>query len=366
MSNTTAQSHNGSADSTRVPIHSVLIGLGIPGTVAACVAGPLITHRVALDYFDTPNPAWWVTAVGVTLGFGCAMYLILMAFDDDSEFSPTISKARAGWFVGVTVVAACLFAWAVYAWFGISDKSVNWRTAAAFAAWGGTMIWIPTALLAWKFESAVVDLEDAETQAAQETLLTTRSFGKPGRGLGLGSKFGTDNAELGSYGERTAATLLEDAVPDDSHARFFHGLWFPGSTNADVDHAVVIGHKVLLIDTKVWKVGSYGWGRYGEIVRDGQQFKGGDNHMDAAVDGYAQNLYGFAGDMPVEVEGHVLLLAPPDAKTGPNVTGPRQHETIHLQTVDTMIERIRELVADQADSPQVYPHLIGQLQAQLY
>ena len=63
------------------------------------------------------------------------------------------------------------------------------------------------------------------------------------------------NARVGAAGEKVLARLLNAHA---EHAEIFHDLRVPGA-RINVDHAVLSGNKLLLIDTKVWKAGTY-WG----------------------------------------------------------------------------------------------------------
>lgn len=92
-------------------------------------------------------------------------------------------------------------------------------------------------------------------------------WGKPGELSDAIDKFGQRNVALGAMGEKRTAELLSQlfAIPG---TKIFHGLKFPGSENADVDHAVVNGNKIAFIDSKMWAGGQYGWSNNGTIVRD--------------------------------------------------------------------------------------------------
>lgn len=61
------------------------------------------------------------------------------------------------------------------------------------------------------------------------------------------------NARVGAAGEKVLARLLNAHA---EHAEIFHDLRVPGA-RINVDHAVLSGNKLLLIDTKVWKSGTY-------------------------------------------------------------------------------------------------------------
>ena len=42
-------------------------------------------------------------------------------------------------------------------------------------------------------------------------------------------------------------------------ARLFHSLRWPGSLVADIDHIIVTGRRIALIDSKMWRDGHYWW-----------------------------------------------------------------------------------------------------------
>lgn len=93
------------------------------------------------------------------------------------------------------------------------------------------------------------------------------SWGKPGELSDAIDKFGQRNVALGAIGEKRTAELLSQlfTIPG---TKIFHGLKFPGSENADVDHAVVNGGKIAFIDSKMWSGGHYSWAGDGTIIRD--------------------------------------------------------------------------------------------------
>jgi hypothetical protein len=92
-------------------------------------------------------------------------------------------------------------------------------------------------------------------------------WGQPGELSDAIDKFGQRNVALGAIGEKRTAELLSNLflIPG---TKVFHGLKFPGSEDADVDHAVVNGNKIAFIDSKMWAGGHYGWSSNGTIIRD--------------------------------------------------------------------------------------------------
>lgn len=103
--------------------------------------------------------------------------------------------------------------------------------------------------------------------------------------------FGEDRASAGAEGERRTAYLLETLLDHIPGVTIYHGLRFPGSDNADIDHAVVIGDRIILVDAKMFRKGNYGLSRgadgdpkqpviFGSSLGENTHFY--KNHMDAA------------------------------------------------------------------------------------
>jgi hypothetical protein len=92
-------------------------------------------------------------------------------------------------------------------------------------------------------------------------------WGKPGELSDAIDKFGQRNVALGAIGEKRTADLLSQLLLIPG-TKIFHGIKFPGSENADVDHAVANGNKIAFVDSKMWSGGHYSWTGDGTIVRD--------------------------------------------------------------------------------------------------
>lgn len=89
------------------------------------------------------------------------------------------------------------------------------------------------------------------------------TLGVAGGGLDHSSSWAANEsvAKIGQAGELRTANLLDSAVTCRGGATVLHDLTIPGS-RANIDHVVVSGRTVWVIDTKVWKPGVY-W-RLGE------------------------------------------------------------------------------------------------------
>jgi hypothetical protein len=91
-----------------------------------------------------------------------------------------------------------------------------------------------------------------------EQYITAPVHGTPGRDLSV-ARFG-DNATIGIEGEqRTARLITESVLPGLPSARLINGIRWPGTEHADIDHAVIAGNRIALIDSKMWADGRYWW-----------------------------------------------------------------------------------------------------------
>ncbi|MEY8040257.1 J domain-containing protein [Saccharopolyspora cebuensis] len=83
--------------------------------------------------------------------------------------------------------------------------------------------------------------------------------------------------------------------------RIFHGLAWPDSVFEDVDHAVLCGRRLVLVESKSWLPGHYAADEGGELWRNGHVFRGGSTRLDRSVAAFEELLPG------VEVCGAVLI-----------------------------------------------------------
>lgn len=103
----------------------------------------------------------------------------------------------------------------------------------------------------------------------QSQYLRNQEFGIPGEGLSI-ARFGK-RAQLGRTGEeRTARVLREVALSIAPSARVIHGLRWPGKDHADIDHAILVGANLMLVDSKYMQDGNY-WFDNVDLYRDGVQ-----------------------------------------------------------------------------------------------
>lgn len=83
-------------------------------------------------------------------------------------------------------------------------------------------------------------------------------YGKGGASAAKGGSWAKNEAvaKIGAAGERKVAKALAPYFSSPTSAALFHDLAVPGR-RANIDHLIVSGRKVLLLDTKVWKQGFY-------------------------------------------------------------------------------------------------------------
>ena len=124
-----------------------------------------------------------------------------------------------------------------------------------------------------------------------EAYIESRTWGTAGDLTDAVSKFGYKDVNAGIKGEKATAVLLEDFVNKLGTATVFHGLEFPTTSvsKADVDHAVLYGNKLALIDSKMWKPAYY---QFGPGVIEVHDFNGGtqvrETNFPTAVERYAK------------------------------------------------------------------------------
>lgn len=139
--------------------------------------------------------------------------------------------------------------------------------------------------------------------------LHVREFGVPGEGLSAG-RFG-ERAKLGKIGEeRTAKILRKAALEPFPSARVIHGLRWPGMDHADIDHVLLIGETLMLVDSKYMRNGNY-WFDNLDLYRDGQE-------LEPFKLGYS--LTAMRGQFPgLQIVGVVLMHSPTGKLNDPSV-----------------------------------------------
>jgi DnaJ-like protein/nuclease-like protein len=113
--------------------------------------------------------------------------------------------------------------------------------------------------------------------------------------------FGQPGGDADQWPERVTADLLERYLTRLPGARIFHGLAWPGSVFADIDHAVLAGRRLVLIESKAWLPGHYAVDEDGTLWRNDRRFRGGATRLPEALEAYREFLPG------VEVRGALIV-----------------------------------------------------------
>lgn len=151
--------------------------------------------------------------------------------------------------------------------------------------------------------------------------------------------FGQPSTERDQLGEQLTARLLAEYVAPLPGARIFHGLAWPDSVFADVDHAVLRGHRLVLIESKMWLPGHYTVDERGEVWRNGHPFRGGSIRLPEGVDAYRKLLPG------IEVRG-ALVVYP--SRAGDITTGESpEHVAAPPMSQEHFVMEIGEWLADE-------------------
>ncbi|NUT95856.1 MAG: DnaJ domain-containing protein [Saccharothrix sp.] len=90
--------------------------------------------------------------------------------------------------------------------------------------------------------------------------------------------------------ERITADVLSRYLTRLPGARIFHGLAWPDSVFADVDHAVLCGRRLVLIESKAWLPGHYTAEDDGTLWRNGHPFRGGGTRLPRSLALYRKLL----------------------------------------------------------------------------
>lgn len=135
-------------------------------------------------------------------------------------------------------------------------------------------------------------------------------WGDPGQGLhDATEKFGTANVMDGIAGEKLTSVEVGYFLGQIPGVKIVNGLQFPGSKTADIDHAIVCGDKVALVDSKAWAPGSYTMEQGQEAIRQDNgngTWAYRDTHMHAGATGMAERLQ-LLGLHRAQVRGFIVV-----------------------------------------------------------
>jgi curved DNA-binding protein CbpA len=150
----------------------------------------------------------------------------------------------------------------------------------------------PPVLVAWLVLTAGTAL--LVQRLARGYLRASRAREAYAEEFGGRTVFGAPGTEGDELAERLTADLLERYLTRLPGARIFHGLAWPGSVFADVDHAVLCGKRLVLVESKLWLPGHYETAEDGRLLRNGRPFRGGGSRLAESLAAYRDLLPGIA------------------------------------------------------------------------
>lgn len=185
-------------------------------------------------------------------------------------------------------------------------------------------------------------------------------LGVPGLSLSRAGTWATSEEarEQGRKGEeRTAAVLAELAVPGGP--TLLHSLRLPMSgVEADIDHVIVAGRNVWVLDSKLWKPARY-WTVFGVTRRGWRRVPFADKHTSEMAVEALRSLFVRAGVRAVVHQPFLVVW--PSSEKQPVRLGlyrPRGAKAIHGDALESRLGKLAAGgVADQAIVALLYPLL---------
>ncbi|SDZ39210.1 Nuclease-related domain-containing protein [Amycolatopsis xylanica] len=166
--------------------------------------------------------------------------------------------------------------------------------------------------------------------------------------FGHATEFGKVGVDADQIGERRTAELLRRYFTQLPEVRIFHSLALPGSVFADIDHAVLVGKRLVLVQSKSWPPGHYEMDEE-SLYRNGNRFRGGSSSLPEAIAEYKRLLPG------VEVTGALLIY--------PNRAGVVTADADLLMTPEQFVIEVGDWLAERpaAVDPEVFRTVLGQV-----
>lgn len=105
--------------------------------------------------------------------------------------------------------------------------------------------------------------------------------------------FSKKATSAGVWGEQQTAQHLKESFRRDRDVHIFHDLKVPNLDYANIDHVLVKGKTIIVIDSKNWKPGTY-WSLGNAGFRGFRPFSGlTKKHVQAAVSFYQKRYKGY-------------------------------------------------------------------------
>lgn len=176
-------------------------------------------------------------------------------------------------------------------------------------------------------------------------------IGRPGGSLQATEMFGS-SGKVGAAGELRTARLLAELAARPGGPSIIHDVRIPiTGFAANVDHVVVSGRDITLLDTKVWRGGRY-W-TLGHTRRGWESVTYADKKtLPTAVDGIRRMLDRMG--VPAHFRTSVLVVWP-SGDDAPDLTFYRPQQAVAVAASDAprTVRRLARLTGTRSAHPQV-------------
>jgi hypothetical protein len=157
--------------------------------------------------------------------------------------------------------------------------------------------------------------------------------GRPGGQLSL-SSLDPKLVEIGQLGEQQTAEAARGSL--ESKSILFNSIMDKSAGGlGDLDHAVVVGNQLILLDSKRWRSAYYQVSQ-GNVLRDGEPFEGGNISLSQWANHY-RRVFG----PEIQVRGFVILTNPAAIIEGNPMLSP-DVELVSLPDFAKRLESIRD------------------------
>lgn len=182
-----------------------------------------------------------------------------------------------------------------------------------------------------------------------------RVFGTPGAALYTAHNLGEDARRAGVQGETRVARELERLAKQYPNTYVFHSVKLPGKLG-DIDHLVVQGSRMLLVDSKNWKHDAtyhiyHSTFEADYVSRDGVEFAGGEIHLTRQIAEWQIEFM----DSPVDVHG-VLVIANRQSLVSESINSPYT-----FANIDGLAVTFQNLFSAETAVPPMHPMLLNRI-----
>ncbi|MFC4855015.1 J domain-containing protein [Actinophytocola glycyrrhizae] len=179
------------------------------------------------------------------------------------------------------------------------------RTVTLMAAGATAFLVLATALLgapAWLVLVFLLTGGGAALECGRRHLAAQRVDREFTNAFGNRTVFGSPGVEEDEVAERLTADLLARYLARIPGVRICHGLAAEeGSVFADLDHAVLCGRRLVLVESESWLPGHYEVADSGAVLRNGHPFRGGSVRLPERLAAYRALL------PDAEIRGALLI-----------------------------------------------------------